>query len=187
MDDASFVYPGGAAPLTNAGVHPPPAVTLGTIDDSHIDDIEQMLIDTAVFRDDEVEVAMEVLESYIDNPDQDYFAVGAFTHDGELAGYALYGPTPCTIGTYDLYWIAVSPSSQNTGVGRTLLQEVERRLVLADARLLIIETSSQPMYEPTRMFYERNGYDVTARIPDFYTDGDDRMIFVKRLLNHTRG
>jgi ribosomal protein S18 acetylase RimI-like enzyme len=162
-------------------------VLLGGLTSAHVPVIERLLHETGVFRPDEVDVALEVLESYLDDPDRDYSAVGAFTRAGELVGYALYGPTPCTLGTFDLYWIAVSPSSQNAGVGRALLQEVERRLVLADARLLIIETSSQPMYEPTRRFYERHGYDVVARIPDYYTDGDDRMIFVRRLLKHSRG
>lgn len=154
-------------------------VTLGPIDESHLGDLEQLLVDTAVFRDDEIEVAMEVLEACVDAPGADYHAVGAFTDDGAITGYALYGPTPCTLGTYDLYWIAVAPSAQNTGVGRLMLQEVEKRLIHEGARLLIIETSSQAMYEPTRIFYERNGYDAVARIPDYYTEGDDRMIFVK--------
>jgi hypothetical protein len=58
---------------------------------------------------------------------------------------------------------------------------VERRLAQADARLVIIETSSQPLYEPTRAFYLRKGYAEVARVPDFYADGDDRVIFAKRI------
>jgi ribosomal protein S18 acetylase RimI-like enzyme len=154
-------------------------LSLGPIDESHLAALEALLIDTGVFRDDEIEVAMEVLEEYLDSPGADYHAVGAFTGHGVIVGYALYGPTPCTVGTYDLYWIAVAPAAQNTGVGRLLLREVEKRLMHEGARLLIIETSSQPMYEPTRTFYERNGYHVVARVPDYYTDGDDRLIFVR--------
>ena len=67
------------------------------------------------------------------------------------------------------------------GVGSRLLQEVERRLALQDARLVIIETSSLPHYAPTRTFYERRGYQVVARVPDFYAQGDDRLIFAKRI------
>ena len=37
----------------------------------------------------------------------DYFFLGAFTPEEELAGFACYGPTPGTDRTYDLYWIAV--------------------------------------------------------------------------------
>jgi ribosomal protein S18 acetylase RimI-like enzyme len=46
---------------------------------------------------------------------------------------------------------------------------------------MVIETSSQPSYHPTRAFYRRRGYDEVARVKDFYSDGDDRVIFAKRI------
>lgn len=143
--------------------------------------VERILVDTGMFRDDEVTVALEVIDAYFDNPDQDYTALGAFTRGGELIGYSCHGPTPCTLGTWDLYWIAVAPTAQRTGAGSALLQEVERRLSALDARMLLIETSSQPRYQPTRAFYERHGYDEVARVPEFYAPGDDRVIFAKRI------
>lgn len=146
-------------------------------------DIEQILIETGVFKEFEVDVALELVDAYYEAPDQDYTALGAFTRGGKLVGYVCYGPTPMTEGTWDLYWIAVSPEVQGNGVGTRLLQEVERRLALQGARLVIIETSSQPMYAPTCAFYERHHYDLIARVPDFYAPGDDRLIFVKRILN----
>ena len=129
----------------------------------------------------ELDVALDVLDSSFDHPDQDYTALGAFSRRGDLLGYVCYGPTPCTRGTYDLYWIAVHPDAHGTGVGTALLQEVERRLVRTDARLVIIETSSLPAYEPTRAFYRKRGYEVVARVPDFYAPGDDRLIFARPL------
>ncbi|MGH7461572.1 MAG: GNAT family N-acetyltransferase [Longimicrobiales bacterium] len=143
--------------------------------------VHAILIDTRVFRDDEIVVALEVLDSYFADPERDYTALGAFTPSGELLGYVCYGPTPCTVGTWDLYWIAVAPATQGGGVGSRLLQEVDRRLALQDARLVIIETSSLPHYAPTRAFYEKRGYHVVARVPDFYAQGDDRLIFAKRI------
>jgi ribosomal protein S18 acetylase RimI-like enzyme len=134
-----------------------------------------------MFRADEIDIALEVIDAYLVHPDRDYTALGAFTQDGELVGYTCHGPTPCTLGTFDLYWIAVDPAVQGSGVGSALLQEVERRLAMVDARLLLIETSSQPRYEPTRGFYERHGYREVARVPDFYAQGDDRVIFAKRI------
>lgn len=151
------------------------------------DAVERILIDTGMFRDDEIVVALEVIDSYLANPDRDYTALGAFTQDGELIGYSCHGPTPCTLGTWDLYWIAVAPSAQRAGAGSALLQEVERRLAELDARMLLIETSSQPRYEPTRGFYTRHGYHEVARVPEFYAPGDDRVIFAKRILPAHRG
>jgi ribosomal protein S18 acetylase RimI-like enzyme len=96
-------------------------------------------------------------------------------------GYACYGPTPGTDGTFDLYWIAVHPSAQGRGDGSRLLAEVERRLRERDARLLVVETSSRDSYRHTRRFYEARGYTLAARCRDYYAVDDDREIYCKRL------
>lgn len=145
------------------------------------DTVEAIVRAANVFREDEIAVALEVLDAYLAHPGKDYHALGAFTPGGVLLGFAIYGPTPCTLGTWDLYWIAVAPGAQGSGVGSLLLKEVERRLTDALARLVIIETSSLPAYEAARAFYRRHGYTEVARVPDFYAIGDDRLIFAKRL------
>jgi ribosomal protein S18 acetylase RimI-like enzyme len=132
-----------------------------------------------LFSPEERDVAVEVLDSYLNNPGKDYHALGAFTHGGVLLGYSCFGPTPCTSGTWDLYWIAVSGQAQGRGIGTLLMEEMERRLVDQNARLVLIETSSRADYAPTRTFYERRGYEVTARVKDFYAPGDDRVIFAR--------
>src|SRR5262245_46230353 len=145
----------------------------------HRDELCQLLTETRVFRDSEIDVALEVIDAYFLHPDGDYTALGAFTRSGVLLGYVCYGPVPCTVGSWDLYWIAVSPRTQRAGVGSQLLQEVDRRLASTDARLVLIETSSLAHYAPARALYERHGYQVVARVPDFYAEGDDRLIYAK--------
>jgi ribosomal protein S18 acetylase RimI-like enzyme len=146
----------------------------------HRASVAGLLRATGVFREDEIAVALEVLDSFFSHPGQDYTAVGAFTPGGKLLGYIVYGPTPCTLGTWDLYWMAVAPEVQGRGVGTALLQEVEGRLTRSNARQLVIETSSRPPYGPTRAFYVGRGYREVARIPDFYETDDDRVIYAKR-------
>jgi ribosomal protein S18 acetylase RimI-like enzyme len=143
--------------------------------------VERILRGTAVFRADEICTALEVLDSFLAHPERDYFTLGAFTPGGDLVGYVCWGPTPCTRGTFDIYWIAVEQRAQSHGVGTMLVTEVERRLARENARLVIVETSSLPAYEATRTFYLRRGYDEVARVPDFYQPGDDRVIYAKRL------
>ena len=169
---------------TSTAPQPPPAETeivLGPLDAKDRGPVESLLRATGVFREDEVAVALEVLDSFIARPGQDYSAVGAFTPGGELLGYSVVGPTPCTLGTWDLYWIAVAPETQGKGVGTILLEEVEGRLIRSNARQLVIETSSRPPYDPTRAFYLKRGYREVARVPDFYEVGDDRVIYTKTL------
>ena len=162
-------------------------LTFGPLEPKDRVAVETLLHATAVFRADEIDVAMEVFDSYLAKPGQDYSAVGAFTPGGGLLGFYVVGPTPCTLGTWDLYWIAVTPDAQGRGVGTALIKEVERRLTRSRARQLIIETSSRPPYDPTRAFYLRHGYGEVARVPDFYEPGDDRVIYSKNLTNDRGG
>ena len=61
------------------------------------------------------------------------------------------------------------------------MAEVERRVTAIGGERIYIDTSSKPQYQPTRAFYEGIGYQLVARLTDFYAPGDDRMIYVKVL------
>jgi len=66
-------------------------------------------------------------------------------------------------------------------VGSALLRHVEEEIRREQGRLLLIETSSLPHYEPTRRFYAKHGYEQAAVIADYYADRDDMVVFRKRL------
>jgi ribosomal protein S18 acetylase RimI-like enzyme len=137
---------------------------------------------TGFFRPGEIRVAEELLDIYLDQSGQkDYAVVVVEDETGSVAGYLTYGPTPLTRGTYDLYWMAVAPASQGRGHGRALVAWLEHRAREAGGRMIVIETSSTPKYDPTRRFYLGLDYAEVARIPDFYEAGDDRVIYAKRL------
>lgn len=143
----------------------------------HRQALDTLVRATGVFTDEEVGVAVELYDS----DDPDYAFVGAFAGESQsLVGYACYGPTPGTDRGYDLYWIAVAPASQHSGVGTALLNDVERRVVADNARMMIIETSSRDTYAGTRRFYQRHGYDEVARVGSFYAPDDDRIVYSKR-------
>jgi ribosomal protein S18 acetylase RimI-like enzyme len=96
---------------------------------------------------------------------------------GEVAGYACFGATPLTKGTWDLYWIAVDPARQGEGVGRALLVAAEDAIRAEDGRMLLIETAGKASYEKTRAMYLACGYREIARVPDFYDVGDDKVVY----------
>jgi GNAT superfamily N-acetyltransferase len=131
-----------------------------------------------LFRPDEIAVALEVFDGAAAGS-PDYLALGA-EHDGRLAGWICWGPTPCTLGTFDLYWMAVDPALHGAGIGTALLEAMERRLA-GVARLIVVETAGRADYAPTRAFYQARGYRAAARLPDFYAPGDDQVIYVKAL------
>jgi ribosomal protein S18 acetylase RimI-like enzyme len=168
------------------------AVRLGALQRGHRNRIREILDATSVFRDDEVQVALELFdETFAAGPARapydpgdgvaNYEFVGSFSPEGQLVGYVCYGATPGTDRTYDLYWIAMHPAFQGEGGGSQLLDEVERRLRQREARLLVVETSSRDDYAPTRRFYETRGMNEAARLADFYAPGDARVVYVKRL------
>lgn len=142
--------------------------------------IMQLLTDTGMFTQDEIDVAEELIDIYLhDSEQKDYRIMVLEDHSGNVAGYVTYGPTPLTEATFDLYWIAVSPAVQGKGYGKQLLWWVESKIKEEKGKLLIIETSSQPRYEKTRLFYLNQQYQEGVRIADFYKPNDDRIIYVK--------
>ena len=100
---------------------------------------------------------------------------------GETLGYVCYGPIPCTISSYNLYWIAVHPAHQREGIGRALMRELEKRVATAHGTRIYIDTSYKAQYEDTRSFSESLGYELDAILRDFYSPGDDKVIYRKLL------
>lgn len=136
---------------------------------------------TKVFTEIEVRCALELIDTYLNVAGQkDYIIDCAVNKADQPIGYVCYGPTPLTDGTYDLYWIAVDPAYHSRGVGSLLIEHVEQML-RSRGRLLLIETSSLPKNQAARQFYLRHHYREAARVADFYAEGDDRVIYAKRL------
>jgi ribosomal protein S18 acetylase RimI-like enzyme len=141
--------------------------------------LEHLTRTTGLFREEEVATAVELLDESLTG-DHDYRFLGAYAA-AELVGYACWGPTPGTRGTYDLYWIVVDAAWQGNGVGTQLLQAVERLLMADSYRLIVVETSSRPDYAATRTFYQRRGYARAATLPGYYAPEDDLVIYLKDL------
>ncbi len=134
-----------------------------------------------VFSQEEVECVADLWEDYlITGP-----VAGGYNfivdRDGDrVLGFACYGPRDLTSGVFDLYWIAVDSNAHRNGLGRRLLTATEEAVHQAGGRMLIAETSGTSHYESTRKFYLGMGYTLEASIKDFYSEGDDLAIFVKR-------
>lgn len=140
--------------------------------------LEEITRAVGLFRPEEILVALEVFDEAVENgPGNTYQILGADI-EGRLAGWICWGPTPCTLGTYDLYWMAVDPALYRGGIGTALVGAMERRL-RGVARIIVVETAGRDEYEPTRRFYRARGYRAVARVPDFYAPGDDQVVFVK--------
>jgi len=134
---------------------------------------------TGFFRSDEVDIAVELVDERLSRGEASGYRFLFAELGSEVAGYACFGEIACTIGSFDLFWIAVDPQFQRRGVGQKLLREVETRITAVDGRRIYIDTSGKHQYEPTRSFYEAGGFRCEARLSDFYAPGDDRVIYSK--------
>jgi ribosomal protein S18 acetylase RimI-like enzyme len=126
-------------------------------------------------------VAEELIDCYLQYQSSSGYHILVAEVDSTVTGYICYGSAPLTEGTWDVYWVAVARERQGQGIGSALMKSAEKDIVRAKGRLSIIETSSTPAYEKTRHFHLSQGYEIVARIPDFYTPGDDKLILQKRL------
>ena len=97
------------------------------------------------------------------------------------AGWVYFAPVEHTDGVWNLWWIGVEPSRQKRGCGGALLTTVEGHVRAAGGRLLLIETSSRPAFDPVRRFYARRGYAECGTVPDFYADGDGKVTYFRRV------
>jgi len=151
--------------------------------------VRRIIEATGSFVSDEVATALELIDEWLaEGARSEYltFVIEEQTSSWAVVrGYVCYGPTPLTEGTFDLYWIAVDPASQGRGYGQQLLAFAESDARRRGGRAMLIETSSQDSYQPTIRFYERAGYSLVARIPEYYRPGDDKLIFRKGLVSRS--
>ena len=146
------------------------------------DRVREIVTSTHFFSDAEVSVAVELVAERLAKGEASGYEFVFAEIGRQVAGYACYGPIACTVGSYDLYWIAVDRSAQRQGIGQALLERVEVRIQRQCGRHVYIETSSRPLYLPTRQFYLAQGYEVVSVLTDFYNTGDDKVTLRKILL-----
>jgi len=145
------------------------------------DVIRAMVESTGVFNAVELDTAVELADERLaEGPASGYHFVFA-EQDGQVLGYACYGPIALTVGSYDLYWIAVDKSAQGLGLGRKIMDMVGEIIRGEGGRNIYIETSTRPHYAATRGFYERCGCEQAAVLDDFYAPGDGKAIYCKRV------
>ncbi|MCB9670930.1 MAG: GNAT family N-acetyltransferase [Alphaproteobacteria bacterium] len=137
---------------------------------------------TGFFRPDEVDIAVELVEDGLSKGNTSDYRF--FFEDGEdgLVAYACYGRVPCTVASWDLYWIAVDPLLQGQGIGRRLVEAVEADVRRCGGAGIYVDTAGRPDYAPTRGFYMACGYSEAARFPDFYAPDDAKVVYAKRFV-----
>ncbi|AEV28746.1 acetyltransferase [Sphaerochaeta pleomorpha str. Grapes] len=148
---------------------------------SDIDAVASILKGSGFFNGQEQQVGVSLVEERLEKGEECGYFFQFSEQNGKVLGYTCFGPIPGTQSSFDLYWIAVDNDFRGKGLGTELLNCSEREIAKRGGTRVYIETSSTPLYVPTRSFYERNGYMLEAELKDYYAPGDNKLLYVKAL------
>jgi len=141
--------------------------------------VRDLLDSTGFFYAAEIDVAVELVQERLTKGTASDYYFLFVEQDGRVVGYTCFGPIPCTISSYDLYWIGVHNDFRGKGIGKQLLARSEAIIKQMGGTRVYIETASREQYMPTREFYLRCNYRIEVILEDFYAPGDGKVIYVK--------
>lgn len=145
------------------------------------DRVEAIVAATRFFNDEERQVASELVKDRLTRGDRsEYFFIFA-EYNNETIGYVCFGPISGTDLRFYLYWIAVLPQYQHHGIGQLLIMATEEEIKRMGGKKIFVETSSRSLYHSTRNFYLHLGYVMEGQIKDFYSLGDDKVVYSRVL------
>lgn len=107
-----------------------------------------------------------------------HFRVARKVEDGQVIGFLVAARQPALQGRILLF--SVDPDFQGLGIGRALLRDAQRALVLDDVRSLQLEV--RPDNARAIEFYQRHGFNVSRVQAGAYRDGSDALLMTKPLL-----
>ena len=143
--------------------------------------VREIVVSSGFFSKAEIEVAVELVQLRLNKGIESGYHFLFAEEDKKVVGYSCFGPIPCTVESYDIYWIAVQEELRRSGLGVELLKKVEEKIKEMGGKRIYVETSSREQYEPTRLFYSRCGYRKEATLKNFYSPGDDKVIYLRAL------
>jgi ribosomal protein S18 acetylase RimI-like enzyme len=145
------------------------------------DELRTILESTGFFYDFEVDTALGLVDETCSKGDEAGYFWMKIADEGKVVAFATYGNNPCSVHSFDLYWIAVRQEARGKHYGKTLLEAIEADVKERGGKILWIETSGRSLYKPTEAFYLSRGYELAASLKDFYGQGDPKQIYRKEL------
>lgn len=126
------------------------------------------------------EMLEDMISDYLTNPETEEIWFTETENDIPIS-IGFCAPEKLTEGTFNLYAIGVRSDIQSMGTGSRMMVFIENYLKESGHRILIVDTSGTDDFKLTRRFYEKLGYNREAVIRDFWADGDDKVVYWKRL------
>lgn len=85
-------------------------------------------------------------------------------------------------GGYNWDYIVVHRSYRKSGIASVLIGAMFDFLHASGARYLLTYTCDLPPYQSIRRLFDRNGFKLIGRCPDYYFEGEDRLIYYRSMI-----
>ena len=136
---------------------------------------------SGLFKTEELGAIQEMLDDYHATKVGIGHQILTYDQGGTLLGVVYFCSKEFTDRVWELLMIVVDAARHRQGIGSRMLLAVEDAVRRKNGRLLLIETSDKSSFERTRHFYRKHGYTEVAHIPDYFSDGDGKASFIKRM------
>ncbi|KDE48748.1 GCN5 family acetyltransferase [Geobacillus sp. CAMR12739] len=87
-------------------------------------------------------------------------------------------------GVQDIYWaiwLFVDPIWQRRGIATKLYGHIEEELRRLGCRKVYLDVGNESEHEAAIAFHKANGFVLEGYLRDYWSDGEDFLIFAKRL------
>lgn len=144
-------------------------------------DYEQLALESGVYKDIELDILIDTLDSWKARPGSPYSLVEV-RDSREPAGFCLFQRAANTESTFDIHTFLVGRDYRGKGAAEKLLDLLAEE-ILASVRsaMIRIETSSTKENAVEPRFFTARGFETIGHIPDFYGPGNDYWIYAKQV------
>ncbi|MCR2802454.1 GNAT family N-acetyltransferase [Paenibacillus soyae] len=106
----------------------------------------------------------------------------ARNEEGKVIGINVMGENEQQTGGYRWEYLVVHRDYRKLGVAAGFLEEMYRYLAEVKARYIEGCSCDLPEYKTIQGMFERQGFTLIGRIPDYYYEGEDRLIYYRKLV-----
>ncbi|MDQ6423025.1 GNAT family N-acetyltransferase [Paenibacillus sp. LHD-117] len=101
---------------------------------------------------------------------------------GKIAGINCIAQNEQGTGGYNWDYLVVHKDYRRSGLAARFIEEMFRYLQEQDARYIVTYTCDLPEYAAIQRMFLKLGFSLVGRCPDYYYDGEDRLIYHRKLI-----
>jgi hypothetical protein len=102
-------------------------------------------------------------------------------HHGELVGFVAFGEVAGAVGTGRIHFIGTTARAPLDTCGVELCEAAVDEMSVRGDRLIIAELPDEPGLAGKHALLSRCGFEVVARVRDYYRDGVDLVLLQRRV------